>query len=187
MKSCLLVTALLMGTLPGPAQAQMLEVEAGGGYVVGGGAENPGPSLPVLNVGIVFWPTEKWGVAARIVDGPGEDLYEPSVRITDRTFLGTGYLRYWTVTARRRWDVRPALGLELGFGLLFDGRFATIQLFHDPPRRSTEPDLFFNGLSLEALVSPHLSKHVGLKVGVICEGNFETTNLQPVVLGTLRF
>jgi hypothetical protein len=186
MKSCLLVTALLMAALPGSTQAQIVELEAGGGYVVGGGAENPGPSLPVLDVGIVFWPTEKWGVAARLVDGPGEDLHEPNVS-TDRTFLGTGYLRYWTLTARRRWDVRPALGLELGFGLLFDGRFASIQLFHDPPRRSTEPDLFFNGFSLEGLVAPHLSKHFGVKAGVICEGNFETTNLQPIILGTLRF
>jgi hypothetical protein len=185
-KACVLVSALLMAGVPGLAQAQMLEIEAGGGYVVGGGAENPGPSLPVWDVGFVLWPWEKWGVAARIVDGPGEDLHEPSVS-RDRTFLGSGYLRYWTVTARRRWDVRPAVGLELGFGLLFDGRFATIQLFHDPPRRSTEPDLFFNGFSLEALISPHLWKHFGLKAGVICEGNFETTMFQPVVLGTLRF
>ena len=186
MKSCIMVAALFMAALPGPARAQLLEVEAGGGYVFGGGAENPGPSLPVLDVGVVFWPTDTWGVAARIVDGPGEDLYEPIVS-TDRTFLGEGYLRYWTVTARRRWDPRPALRLELGFVLLFNGRFATIQLFHDPPHRSTEPDLFFNGFSIEALVSPQLSKHFGVKAGVICEGNFETTNLQPVVLGTLRF
>lgn len=185
MKSCLLVTALI-AAIPGPTQAQILELEAGGGYVFAGGAENPGPSLPALDVGIVFWPTAKWGVAARLVDGPGEDLHEPSVS-TDRTFLGTGYLRYWTMTARRRWDVRQGLGFELGFGLLFDGRFASIQLFHDPPRRSTEPDLFFNGFSLEGLVSPHVSKHFGMKAGVICEGNFETTNLQPVILGTLRF
>ena len=185
-KACLLVSALMTVGFSAVAHAQIVEVEAGGGYVFGGGAENPGPSLPVWDVGVVVWPWEKWGVAARIVDGPGEDLHEPSVS-TDRTFLGTGYLRYWTVTARRRWDVQPALRLELGFGLLFDGRFATIQMFHDPPRRSTEPDLFFNGFSVEALVTPRLSKHFGLKAGVICEGNFETTNLQPVVLGTLRF
>jgi hypothetical protein len=59
--------------------------------------------------------------------------------------------------------------------------------FPRPPRRSTEPDLFFNGFSLEASISPHLWKHFGLKAGVICEGNFETTMFQPVVLGTLRF
>ena len=186
MKSCLFVAALLLAALPGPAQAQRLEVEAGGGYVRGGGAENPGPSLPVLDVGAVVWLTDKWGVAARLVDGPGEDLHEPIVG-TDRTFLGTGYLRYWTVTVRRRWDVRPALGLELGVGHLSGGRFSLIRLIHDPPRRSTEPSLFFSGFSVEALVSPRLSKHFGVKAGLICEGNFETTNLQPVVLGTLRF
>ena len=38
-----------------------LEVQVGSGYVWGGGAENPGPSLPTYDVGIALWLNEHWG------------------------------------------------------------------------------------------------------------------------------
>src|SRR5580765_6195060 len=75
------------------AQRQdVVELEGGGGYVFGSGAEDPGPSLPTLDAAVVVWATERWGVAVRRVEGPGEDLYTTPAEIPDRTFLGVGHL-----------------------------------------------------------------------------------------------
>jgi hypothetical protein len=186
MKRTLLLAALLAVGAPALTEAQTFEVELGGGYVFGSGAENPGPSLPAFDAGFVFWPTARWGIAARLVEGPGEDLHAP-VPSLDRTFLGVGHLHYWTVTARHR-RVTPALSLELGFGLMRDGHFATVQVFRDPALgRRADPDNFFGGLSLEAFVSRAVSRHFGIKAGLTYDFNVETNNLQPIVLGTVRF
>jgi hypothetical protein len=163
-----------------------VEFEGGGGYVFGGGAEDPGPSLPTVDATIVVWPAERWGLAARLVEGPGEDLHTPREGL-DRTSLGVGHLHYWTVTARHRRPLSRSLGVELGFGKLFGGEFATIQMFHDPPRRSSKADTFFNGLSLEALVTHALARHFALKAGLTYDFNVETDNLQTVALGVIGF
>ena len=55
-------------------------------------AENPGPSLGTIDVAAVVWPWARWGVAVRLVKGPGEDLHEPVVS-GDRTFLGQADLQ----------------------------------------------------------------------------------------------
>jgi hypothetical protein len=84
--------------------------------------------------------------------------------------------------------VTPSFGVEAGFGLMFDGRFATVQEFVDPALgRRAEPDNFFGGFSFEGLVTRALSRHFGIKGGVTYDFNFETNNFQPVVLGTIRF
>src|SRR5436309_2253457 len=170
----------------GYAQQPVVELEGGGGYLFGGGAENPGPSLPSLDAAIVVWPSERWGVAVRQVEGPGEDLHPP-VESLDRTFLGVGYLRYWTITARHRRPISHDLGLEIGFGWLLDGEFATIEMFRNPPRRSTAPDTFFYGFSLEAFVTHSFARHFAVKTGVTYDFNFETNNFQPVALAVVRF
>ncbi len=121
------VVALAMVGRPELAGAQRLDVGAGVGYVMGGGAENPGPSLPTVDVVGVVWPSSRWGLALRWVEGPGEDLYDQPVASGDRTFLGYGRLRYQTVTLRHRRRLTDALSLELGAGLSVAGRFATIQ------------------------------------------------------------
>lgn len=164
----------------------VIEFEGGGGYVFGGGTEDPGPSLPSLDATIVVWPAPRWGVAVRLVKGPGEDLHAP-IESLDRTFLGSGHLRYWTVTARHRRPLRHDVGVELGIGMVFGGEFATVQVFHNPPRRSTAPDTFFSGLSLEGLVTRAFARHFAVKAGLTYEFNVETANLQPVALGVIRF
>lgn len=134
----------------------------------------------------MVWPWTGWGVATRLVEGPGEDLHEPIVS-GDRTFLGQGCLHYWTVTVRRRVALTGTDGLELGFGKTFGGRFATMQQFHDPPRRSSRADNFFTGIALEAFVTQATGRHFGVKAGLTFDFNVETTNLQPLALGVLRF
>ena len=172
----------------GYAQSRNTVVELGGGagYVFGAGAENPGPSLPSFDVIAFVWPFERWGVGVRYVEAPGEDLHEPSVSF-DRTFLGQGHLRYWTVSARHRRPVTRQLGFELGFGMLVSGEFASIQELHDPPRRLSAADTFFNGFSVDGLLTRQIVRHVGIKAGVTFDFNVETTNFQPVVLGVIRF
>lgn len=189
MRKILILAGLCSLAFPDLGYAQrrpVIEVEGGGGYVFGGGGENPGPSLPTLDLALVVWPAERWGLAVRLVEGPGEDLHAP-VESLDRTFLGFGHLHYWTVTARHRRVAQRDLGFEAGFGMLFGGEFATVQVFHNPPRRSSAADIFFNGFSLEALVTRALARHFGVKAGVTYDFNFDTANLQPVVLGAIRF
>jgi hypothetical protein len=163
-----------------------IEFEGGGGYVFGGGTEDPGPSLPTLDAAFVVWPGERWGLAVRLVEGPGEDLHAP-IESLDRTFLGSGHLRYWTVTARYRRPLHRDLGVEVGFGKVFGGEFATVQVFHNPPRRSATTDTFFGGLALEGLVTRRLARHFAVKAGLTYDFNVETANLQPVALGVIGF
>jgi hypothetical protein len=165
----------------------VVELEGGGGYVFGSGAEDPGPSLPTLDAAIVVWPTERWGVAVRRVEGPGDDLYATPVEIPDRTFLGVGHLHYWTVTARHRRSISRDLGLEIGAGMMFDEQFDTIEMFHDPPRRISGLNGPTFGLSLEALVTHPLARHFAVKAGVTYDFMFETNHFQPVALGVIGF
>jgi hypothetical protein len=76
----------------------------------------------------------------------------------------------------------------LGFGLLFGGRFATIQTFHATSVRSARASDFFDrGFALEALVTKQLLAHLAVKAGLTFDGNLETTNAQPIALGVIRF
>jgi hypothetical protein len=135
---------------------------------------------------IVVWPSQRWGVALRRVEGPGEDLYSP-VEIPDRTFLGGGHLHYWTVTARHRRSTSRGLGVEIGFGIMFGEKFATIEMLRDPPRRVSAQNGPAYGLSLEALVTHPLARHFAVKGGVSYDFEFETNHLQPVALGVITF
>jgi hypothetical protein len=164
----------------------VVEIGGGAGYVFGGGAEDPGPSLPAFDAIVYLWPFERWGVGVRWVEGPGEDRH-PAIESLDRAFLGTGHLRYWTVTARHRRPLPRQLGFELGFGMLFGGEFASIQELRNPPRRISGSAASFNGFSIDGLVSRELARHVGVKVGLTFDFNFETTDFQPVALGVIRF
>lgn len=171
---------------PDVASAQRLDVGVGAGYVFGGGVENPGPSLPTVNLVGVVWPWSRWGLAVRWVEGPGEDLYDRPVAGGDRTYLGFGHLRYATVTLRHRRRLTDSLGLELGAGLTLAGRFASIQEL-PPIGRLDDPDNFFGGLASEAFVTRRLRGPLWVEAGVTFDFNVETNNLQPVVLVAYRF
>jgi hypothetical protein len=187
----LLAFALCSLALADIAHAQrqgVVEIEGGGGYVFGSGAEDPGPSLLTLDATFVVWATERWGVAVRRVEGPGEDLYTTPAEIPDRTFLGVGHLHYWTVTARHRRSVSRELGLEIGFGMMFDEKFDDIEMFRDPRiGRIAGPNGPAYGLSLEALVTHSLARRFAVKAGVTCDVNVDTNHLQPVALAVVRF
>lgn len=194
MRSFLLVVvcALIFSPSARAQQASTVDVEGGGGYVFGGGVENPGPSLPTLNAGMSVWWTDHWGLALRVVAGPGEDLLDGDGLVmgaddSNWRFLGTGDLRYLTVTVRRRRPLGGAWGFETGAGLMLLGQFATVQEIGDPPRRVSAAADFFSGIALEALATRELSPRFLLKAGVTYDFNVETNNLQPVVLAALRF
>jgi hypothetical protein len=138
-----------------------------------------------LIVGFLVWPSG-WGIGVRVVDGPGEELHEPVV-FMERTFLGTGHLRYWTFTARHRRAVTPTWGLEMGFGLMTNGHFADVWTFNDAPLDRRMSRTTFGGFSLEGFATRALSRHFGIKGGLTYDFNVETNNLQPLLLGTVRF
>jgi hypothetical protein len=180
------VLALAAVLIAGDVSGQTVEVEVGVGYVFGGGSEDPGPSLPAANFAAAVWPSARWGVSVRRVRSIGEDLLDPAVTSGDRTFLGQSHLEYWTVTARRRWSQAPNRSLEIGFGLLLDGRFESLQRLQGEDR-VIGSETVFGGFSLEGFVTQPLSRHLAVKGGLTCEGNFETTNLQPIVMASLRW
>jgi hypothetical protein len=174
----------------GIARAQKnhtVELETGGGYVFGNGPEDPGPSLPTFTDSFVLWPTVHWGVAIRLVEGPGEDLYASPVQIADRTFLGEGNLHYLTLTARHRNSLALRTGLEVGFGMMFGETFGSIEILRESPRRVSVPNGPAYGLSLEALVSHSLFSHLIVKAGATYDFEFETNHFQPVILGVVGF
>lgn len=166
-------------------RASVLDIEAGGGYLFGGGAENPGPSLPTYDLGVVVWPVTHWGFAVRFVRGPGHDFYEPIVQ-SDRTFYGPERLSYNTFTVRYRGLIRPKTFIEAGVGVMANGQFSVQQfLYHTQTYIHTRTS--FNGYAIEALVSHRFTRHLGMKAGVTIDFNVETNNFQPLVLGTVGF
>lgn len=169
-----------------PAKWPIAALELGGGYIVGGGAENPGPSVASYDIGGVFWLTSRWGGAVRVVHGPGQDFYDEPVSSGDRTFFGPENVRYTTVTVRHRWPVRRRDFLEIGGGLMLHGRFTDQEQLH-ATGQVLHAALDFGGLSLEALFSRQFTRAVGIKAGITYDFNPETTNLQPVILGTIGF
>ena len=194
---CMLL--VLFYFLVGPLVAQQrdkLEVQVGGGYVLGGGGENPGPSLPTYDVGLAFWLSEHWGVAGRHVRGPGDEIYNSPVETVDRIFLGKGNLRYTTVTVRRRWFMASGTEFNIGFGLMLGGSYEGVNFLKQPgqplrassiPRLHLRPETSFGGFALELLVGRKLSRHFGVKGGLTEDFNFDTANTQLVGLVVFSF
>ena len=179
----LVAGTLLVGPLTSPVVAQdrnRLELQAGGGFVWGGGAEDPGPSLATYDVGFVLW-DDKWGVAARYVRGPGQDRAEWA---NSDSYIGSGNLRYTTVTARRRWFLAGSTELNVGFGLMLGGSFEDLDMRRS---RVVATESVFSGFSFEALVGHRFSRHFGVKWGLTQDCNPETVNTQLVGLGVIGF
>ena len=188
-----LAGALLFGSLASPVLAQdrdTVELQFGGGYVWGGGNENPGPSLATYNLGVAVWVSDHWGVAARHVVGPGTDLWGPPVdESRDRTYIGQGNLRYTTVTARRRWFMTGSTQLDVGFGLMLDGSYEGMGFLKRPGRAPLYlgTDIIFGGWSFEMFAGRKLSRYFGVKGGFTEDFNFETANTQLVGLAVVGF
>jgi hypothetical protein len=183
------VTVLFFFLLTGFVSAQddpFLELEAGGGYVVGGGAEDPGPSLGTYDLAVAVWPVRRWGVAYRIVRGPGNDLLKPPIEGGDRLFLGSGRLNYSTVTVRYRRPTPKSTFTEIGFGIMKGGQFADL-MYIKALERQVEAETHFSGFALEGFVGRRLTRFLRLKSGITYDFNFETGNFQPVVLASFGF
>ena len=182
----LLASATLIGSFSVPVLAQdrdTLELQFAGGYVWGGGVENPGPSLMTYNVGVAVWLSDHWGVAARHVGGPGTDPWSEPAVYYDRTVIGLGNLRYTTVTARRRWLTSDGLHVDIGFGLLFNGSYE----FIERPGNRSQAGVFFGGASLEVFIGRRLSRHFRVKGGFTEDFNIETANTQLLGLAVVGF
>jgi hypothetical protein len=181
------------GSLISAAAAQAydhrFELQGGGGYVFGAGSEDPGPSLPVFDLGVVFWFDQRWGIAGRHVRGWGEDIREEPDVSGDRLLISKEDLSYYTLTLRHRRGLREDLELNLGVGLLVGGRFeSTFERTRPggPPER-TGIATKFNGFALEALIGYHLTPHVSIKAGLTEDFNFDTANTHPLVMLVLSF
>jgi len=166
-----------------------LELEGGGGYTFASGRGTPGPRLPTFDITVVGWFAERWGMAVRLAEGPGQDFrQQPLTDLSGTTFLGLGSLHYSTATARYRTSSSRLGGLEFGLGVMFDHQFSTIKMVGDPPRRVIEPESGArSGLSTEALLTLPIARHFAIKAGETYELDFEGHHLQPMALVAIRF
>ena len=178
----LVAGTLLVGPLTSPVVAQdrnRLELQAGYGFVW-----STELSLATYDVGVAFW-DHNWGVAARFVRGPGQDLYLRGEGRNNDIYIFQGNLRYTTVTARRRWFLAGSTELNVGFGFMLGGSFEENEL--RPGRSPSRTETGFLGFSFEALVGHKLSRHFGVKWGLTQDCNTETAFRQLVGLGVIGF
>ena len=184
----LLAGMLLAGPLTGWAVAQepsRNELLLGGGFMAGEPA-----SVPVFDVGYVRW-ADRWGVAMRYGAAIGADVDDAIGRHpnAERVYLGVASLHYVAVTARRRFG-SGAVEYNAGVGLtvyrqnsLFVRREADTLEVHN--WSGGEPA---NTFTLEFLVGRRLSRHLGVKAGVM--QNFhvdEGSNTQLVGYAAIKF
>jgi hypothetical protein len=192
----LLIVAILL-VAPEPAEAQeaiqRLDVEVGLGYAIGGGLEEPGPTLPRVNVGVVVWFAGRFGVALGYVRGFGEDTtdsQEPLEDLGDRRLLAQKDLRYFRASFRYKHEISRALvdSVEFGGGMIIDGSFTRVsaQLASDGTKiRTFEQE--WGALAAEFFAAKRLGRHFGLKAGATFDFNFDTHFLTPVFMGVASF
>jgi hypothetical protein len=129
------VLAIVIFLVPAAALGQSrstIEIELGPGFALGGGSENPAPSLPTLSLGAAFWLVERWGLTVTHVRSHGKDLREPPVESIDRVFAGAEDLRYTRAVARYRRRVVNAGDVVLGVGFVLGGSFTDIDFLKTP-------------------------------------------------------
>jgi hypothetical protein len=181
---------LFISIAPASAQTRrgsVVDVEVGGGYVIGSGSEDPGPSVRVYDLGVAIWPSEHWGFAVRRVHGPGQDLYRTAIESSDRTFYGPERLIYRTYTVRHRGVIGPGIGLEVGFGLMAGGYFSDLGYLYRQQQYVHVKTGPFGGFALDAFATKTILGVFGVKCGFTYDFNGETNNFQPVVLAAVGF
>jgi hypothetical protein len=187
----MVAVAVSISTAPASAQAErdsVVDVEVGGGYVIGSGSEDPGPSVRAYDLGIAIWPSEHWGFAVRQVRGPGQDLYRTPITSSDRTFYGPERLIYRAYTVRHRARViGPGIGLEVGLGLMAGGYFSDLEYLYRQQQYVHVKTGPFGGFALDAFATKKVLGVFGVKGGFTYDFNGETNNFQPVVLAAIGF
>jgi hypothetical protein len=185
----LFLVILLGAPARGLAQDRpVAEIEAGVGYSLGGGAEDPAPTIGTLTVGGTLWLTRSWGLSVAYVASYGSDLDDAPVESGDRVFEGLGDLRYLRTVLRHRRALTGAWMLDIGAGLVTGGSFDRLVLLR-VPGGSVRADarVTWGGFAGEVYVRRSLGDHLALRAGATVESNFETTVFQPVVLGVVAF
>lgn len=146
----------------GAQQADRLEVQFGGGYVMPAGAT---VRLGAWSAGATYWLTRNWGVAARHVATPMTDANAPRFeRARSRNTADLLGMRSSSVTIQRRWTAR-GIELQIGFGALLAGveRHAYF-LPGAPPHVQDETS---RGLAFELLAGRKVSRRIGFKGGLL--------------------
>ena len=147
----------------GAQQADRLEVQFGGGYVMPAG---PTVRLGAWSAGGTYWLTRNWGVAARHVATLMTDANAPRFeRARSRNTAGLLGMRSSSVTIQRRWLTARGIEFQIGFGALLAGveRHAYF-LPGAPPHVQDETS---RGLAFELLAGRKVSRRIGFKGGLL--------------------
>lgn len=147
----------------GARQADRLEVQFGGGYVMPAG---PTVRLAAWSAGATYWLTRNWGVAARHVATPMTDANAPRFeRARARNTAGLLGMRSSSVTIQRRWSTAHGIELQVGFGALLAG--VERHAYFLPGARPHVQDETSRGLAFELLAGRKVSRRIGFKGGLL--------------------
>ena len=172
----LMRAGLLVLLAASPAAAQPAnELAVGGGYHA---AFDLGdiiqmPAAPSVDVRLVRWTSESWGIAGRAMAGLGSG-HPHETRIVERR-----YPMYFQVLLRYRTQEPGGGSMHVGFGGGIMAYSQTFDLGHGDGRTREEFKYFVHLLAVEALRSIPLGDRLSMKVGATLVLPF---HVQPVVL-----
>ena len=164
--------------------ADVLELRFGGGYLFRDGDL---ASLPSVEVGVVLWWSESWGLSLRRSATVGEHM--ASYDYGDGTRTGGRGFRHWTGTLRYRRALDAGLELNVGGG-------GTIGVYdhltwHHGPRVSPRPEsrrYNIGGLAGEVLVGKQITSRLGIEAGLVVHPFLdERAAVVPVAFGVVSF
>ncbi len=145
----------------GAQQADRLEVQFGGGYVMPAG---PTVRLGAWSAGATYWLTRNWGVAARHVATRMTDADAPRFeRARSRNTASLLGMRSSSVTVQRRWSTAHNIEFQIGFGALLAG--VERHAYFMPGAPPHVQDETSRGLAFELLAGRKVSRRIDFKRG----------------------
>lgn len=171
------------GPAPSPS-GDVLELQFGAGYLF---REGDLAFLPSVEMGVVLWWHESWGLSLRRSATIGEHMasydYGDGMRTGGRSF------RHWTGTLRFRRALGSTLELNLGAGLTFG---AYDHLTWRPGAARSSPEVWtqggFRGILGEVLVGSWIAPRWGVKAGLVSYLVLdEAPAVVPVAFGVMSF
>ena len=170
-----------------PDDPPRLELHVGSGYLdARASREQSPPSGGTVELGVVGWLTDHWGVAARHTRPPTA-VYNRTY-LEGRTWVDNADGRYTAITARYRRFTDAGIELSIGLGW-FSGSYVRREILRYPDheerwRRRRVPGV---GFTAELLLGYRLFRHLGVKAGVAVGGPLEMRFAQPWTVAVLSF
>lgn len=180
----LLLLSVCAGALPTTASAQDATAIAFSGGIGYAASPETGVNLPMGNVGVTVWLSERWGVNWGVSRSWNESV-SPNLINAGELLLSRVNVRY-----RRRASSFVVTG---GAGFLVAARYDYTSVSSCPhcvppiDRAVDHGRERWSGLSLEALIGTKVSKHLSVHGGLLTDFALDRLYYQPAALLTVEF